>query len=175
MSVNPQIFSVDPKRTSLFTHQAWQLSIRDLGGILPRRPTPAAAKGVVLNVDLAWSFEQHTPKTEERLVLHPQACRFGGVRWWFSCPHCRKRAYALYGHNGCLACRQCQGLRYISRTWSKPMKLMHFYSALREGLERRPGPKPARYWRHLEREDRYTRIVLEGLRQYGKKLNRSAQ
>jgi hypothetical protein len=41
---------------------------------------------------------------------------FGGVRWWFICPSCKRRAailYARFGREGFL-CRRCHGLTYQS-------------------------------------------------------------
>jgi len=44
---------------------------------------------------------------------------------------------------------------------------MNHYARLREELERKPGPKPKRYWRYLAKEDFYVRRVMEGLRKWG--------
>lgn len=42
--------------------------------------------------------------------------RFGGVRWWWLCPGCERRARILYlsPHNGRFECRLCCGLTYRS-------------------------------------------------------------
>ena len=41
---------------------------------------------------------------------------YGGVRYWFICPSCRRRTGKLYllGDNGYFLCRTCQGLTYRS-------------------------------------------------------------
>ena len=41
----------------------------------------------------------------------------GGVRWWFECPACRKRALLLYlpAERQRLGCRRCCGLVYASQ------------------------------------------------------------
>ncbi|OGR01458.1 MAG: hypothetical protein A2511_00880 [Deltaproteobacteria bacterium RIFOXYD12_FULL_50_9] len=42
---------------------------------------------------------------------------FGGIRWWFLCPHCGKKKTHLYFsfvNPGKIACRQCENLTYRS-------------------------------------------------------------
>lgn len=44
--------------------------------------------------------------------------RFGGWRWWFLCPGCRRRCGVVYWRTGAEAspaCRTCSQLRYISQ------------------------------------------------------------
>jgi hypothetical protein len=52
------------------------------------------------------------------LVTTP--CHFGGVRYWFACPSCGRRAGALYLVPGDVyfRCRQCNNLSYQSRNLS---------------------------------------------------------
>lgn len=38
---------------------------------------------------------------------------FGGTRYWWECPHCRRRCGVLYGR-GYYLCRQCHDLTYAS-------------------------------------------------------------
>lgn len=56
-----------------------------------------------------------------RLTSTPQ--KLGGVRWWFICPKCGKRAASIYwlghGERGWWQCRQCCGLRYSSSSLHK--------------------------------------------------------
>jgi len=44
-------------------------------------------------------------------------CNFGGVRHWFKCPECNKRACVLYGGT-IFKCRSCHGLVHKSRNES---------------------------------------------------------
>lgn len=37
---------------------------------------------------------------------------FGGVRWWYVCPHCHQRCGRLYWTRTRAGCRQCMGLHY---------------------------------------------------------------
>jgi len=55
-----------------------------------------------LNIDLA------TSKT-----------RFNGIRFWFVCPVCNKRAGVLFSHpiTGQIGCRACLGLDYAKRRY----------------------------------------------------------
>lgn len=50
--------------------------------------------------------------TGHRIDLVTSGTRFGGVRYWFKCPRCGRRAGVMYqGTNG-LLCRICVGYRY---------------------------------------------------------------
>lgn len=51
------------------------------------------------------------------VALEPQECYLGGVRWWYTCPLCARRAGVLYlPPTGALrfACRTCHNLTYTS-------------------------------------------------------------
>jgi hypothetical protein len=42
-------------------------------------------------------------------------CSYGGIRRWFCCPDCRKRAAVIYVQGRSCSCRQCKGLVYRSQ------------------------------------------------------------
>ena len=44
-------------------------------------------------------------------------CYFGGIRWWFVCPSCKKRVGVLYKpyHADYFRCRHCHNLTYAIR------------------------------------------------------------
>ena len=48
------------------------------------------------------------------IVLTQTKTNYGGIRYWFSCPKCQKRASVLYEDPFSLAlqCRVCTGLKY---------------------------------------------------------------
>ena len=50
-------------------------------------------------------------------------CYYGGVRYWFACPGCGRRAGGLYLAPGgrYFRCRRCNNLSYNSRNESHPM------------------------------------------------------
>jgi hypothetical protein len=52
-----------------------------------------------------------------RIELTTSGCNFGGVRWWFQCPNCRRRCGAVYLPPGAsrFACRHCHELTYQSQ------------------------------------------------------------
>lgn len=47
-----------------------------------------------------------------RIDLVTSSTRFGGLRYWFSCPQCKRRAGVLYNGPDGLSCRVCVGYRY---------------------------------------------------------------
>jgi hypothetical protein len=49
--------------------------------------------------------------------LQKTPCHFGGVRWWFTCPHCERRAGTIHlcPRSTHFACRKCLGLVYHSQ------------------------------------------------------------
>ena len=79
-----------------------------------------------------WLHYSVDGQTAPRYVVHLVTTRprFGGLRWWFLCPWCRRRARILYlsPRNGRFECRLCCGLTYRSaqehnKTFDRYMKL----------------------------------------------------
>jgi hypothetical protein len=62
-------------------------------------------------------------------------CNFGGVRYWFVCPHCDKRAGKLFGGRRGLACRKCYDLNYFSQQHTKTD--CYYYSWKAEQIARK--------------------------------------
>tara|TARA_R100000544_G_C2227255_1_gene61737 strand:- start:5013 stop:5651 length:639 start_codon:yes stop_codon:yes gene_type:complete len=52
-----------------------------------------------------------------KVDLETTKCNFGGLRYWFRCPECNKRACVLYGGT-IFKCRSCHGLVHKSRNES---------------------------------------------------------
>jgi hypothetical protein len=53
--------------------------------------------------------------TDQVVHMDATGCRFGGVRWWFCCPKCRRRCTKLYLPRGpVFLCRICHDLTYES-------------------------------------------------------------
>jgi hypothetical protein len=54
------------------------------------------------------------------IALESTPCQYGGVRWWFTCPVCKRRIGVLYYRRAVLihtaewACRHCHDLTYNS-------------------------------------------------------------
>ena len=85
-----------------------------------------------LNVSYSWSA-YHQPEKQSADIyvwLDTTPCNYGGVRWWFRCPCCSRRAAALY-ITGCrLRCIRCGRFSYASqrgdamdRAWIKQRKI----------------------------------------------------
>jgi hypothetical protein len=54
-----------------------------------------------------------------KIELTTSRTRFGGKKYWFLCPECKKRRGVLYQHpmNSKIACRKCVNLNYISQRY----------------------------------------------------------
>lgn len=80
---------------------------------------------------LSWQAKTTLPTGEEKLSTHRQLihlvttpCNYGGVRWWFSCPSCNRRARVLYFNTkpkaqeleqAAIECRECLEIHYASQ------------------------------------------------------------
>lgn len=69
---------------------------------------------------IMFPITQHNISQEDiatrTVSLLPSSCQFGGLRWWFQCPECLKRARILYFRGERVQCRRCHGLWYRSQT-----------------------------------------------------------
>ncbi len=54
-----------------------------------------------------------------QIPLTTSLTRFGGIRYWFSCPSCRRRVGIIYQHpmSGVVGCRECLNLDYRKRRY----------------------------------------------------------
>ncbi len=66
--------------------------------------------------ELAIELQRGNERRRTRLVLTTTSPNFGGVRFWFCCPRCSRRARTLFVTEQELApaCRSCHGLQYRS-------------------------------------------------------------
>lgn len=62
------------------------------------------------------------------------ACNFGGMRAWFSCPRCYRRAALIYAAGKRFLCRKCCNLSYKSQNWNKTDRLLHKAQKIRVQL-----------------------------------------
>ena len=67
-------------------------------------------------------------KDDYKIDLTTTACNYGGIRYWFICPHCGDRKTILF-YNKVLACRQCIGNNYKSLTHTKTDSFYYFEQA----------------------------------------------
>ena len=97
-----------------------------------------------------------------------QACRYGGVRYYFRCPNqqtdgsCDRQVTKLYYANDRILCRQCTGLAYrsqaqrqFSRNLRRGDKIRIRLGGSRSALDPIP-PRPKGMWRRT-----YMRLHLE--------------
>ena len=145
-----------------------------LAALLPYRPYWTPRQGG-FEVTLS-GIRQDWNRWSQVLQLVSSACVFGGWRHFLVCPQCGHRAMALYQTGDGFACRGCAGLRYVSKTVSDDLRLMHHFADLADALEHRPGPNPRRYFRYASRENlhgtRGLRRVSEKLTRWTARLNR---
>jgi hypothetical protein len=70
----------------------------------------------------------------ERVSLAWTSCNFGGRRFWFLCPRCRRRAALLYLLGRLFLCRRCCDLAYPSQREDLDTRLLGKMRAIRERL-----------------------------------------
>ncbi len=100
---------------------------------------------------------------QQTMQLVSSPCHFGGWRHYLWCPGCGHTAMSLFWGSTMFVCRRCAGLRYTSKIWRDPIRLMHHYCGLMGHLAR-PGRRPARYYRAALNEElagiRWARHVI---------------
>jgi hypothetical protein len=75
-------------------------------------------------VDLHYVSQRdtETEKLDYKVNLLSTFCRYGGMRWWFECPHagCQRRVRILYQSGKYFVCRKCARLWYDSQRYVNP-------------------------------------------------------
>ena len=91
----------------------------------------------------------------QRIYLAVSPCHFGGVRRWFSCPVCGRRAGLLYLRSGRFACRHCQRVSYLCQSGGPIDRLSCLIQKLAARIEggKPKGMRRATYERLCERID----------------------
>ncbi|SRR5258708_4963684 len=81
-------------------------------------------------------------------------CNYGGVRWWFCCPDCRKRIAVIYILGRTCSCRRCNYLVYRSqrervgeRARDRAQKIRVRLGGSANLLERFPAKPKWMHWR----------------------------
>lgn len=69
----------------------------------------------------------------QSIQISKTPCHYGGYRYWFICPECKKRVGVLYRH-GNFKCRHCLGVNYQSQLQQPQDRLFKRLNALRERL-----------------------------------------
>ncbi len=97
-------------------------------------------------------------------------CNFGGYRYWFLCPICRKRAKKLYFNADYFLCRKCLNLSYSSQRKSYLERCRHMEKCIEKKLEDKGGSiskKPkglhkktfdelrSKHWKYFMKADQY--------------------
>jgi len=68
-----------------------------------------------LTVDRWLVILEFRNQQRQRIPTIWSQCHFGGLRPWFRCPLCTRRAGRLYNAGSLCACRKCCDLRYASQ------------------------------------------------------------
>lgn len=121
---------------------------------------------------------------EHTVYLTKSSCNYGGVRYWFKCPYCPRRAGVLYLSGGQCACRHCFKLAYQSECETDQDRLFRKANNIRAILGWRPGiayPNGAKpkgmHWKTFNRmkaqHDSTVQRILGYDAQWIEKINRS--
>jgi hypothetical protein len=86
----------------------------------------------------------------EVVAIERTACRFGGARCWFHCPHCGRRCELLYMRFGRFACRHCNRISYGPQSGGRYDRLLHKFHKLRGRADKgRPKGMHLRTWERM--------------------------
>lgn len=112
--------------------------------------------------------------------LQTTTCRYGGKRYWFTCPAvgCGQRVAVLYLGGKYFACRKCYQLAYKSQRETLEDRAIRKLNKLRERLEWEPGflngrglkPK-GMHWKTFNRlYAQHDELVDQAMRGYSSKI-----
>lgn len=80
-------------------------------------------------------YTKNGSKIQEPVSFTNTCPHFGGVRWWFTCPMCKKRVGKLYlpTRGELFGCRKCHTLTYKSSQDSKKYNIIYALIADKAG------------------------------------------
>lgn len=128
------------------TDGALRLSVNELqrqGSLTPGRHvitwrwTSGREASICLEVQdscLFLSFTSQRGARTQRVWLEYTANNYGGRRPWFRCPRCSRRVGVLYFRGGEFRCRPCSGLKYKSKSESRPDRMRRRARKIRDRL-----------------------------------------
>lgn len=73
------------------------------------------------------------------IKFEKQVCNFGGYRYYFHCPLCKKRMRKLYFNGGVFLCRKCLNLGYFSQRLVASKRNMFLTSKIEKELKAKGG------------------------------------
>jgi hypothetical protein len=82
--------------------------------------TPVQFPREITNISIKYNVRKNAGAWQEldyKINLTTTECNFGGVRYWFICPDCKKRVCVLYA-DIMFKCRTCLGIVHRSRNES---------------------------------------------------------
>lgn len=87
-----------------------------------------------LRVDYFADCGSQEIKLSENIEFDSTPCHFGGERYWFLCPCCKKRIATIYRLRNLYRCRHCHDLSFRSQSESKLDRLIRKSRKLRHRL-----------------------------------------
>lgn len=124
------------------SEQAFKIDVRELrrkGSLVPGATSFSRCfLNGTLMAEVMMSADQdriviHT-NPEQHIPLTSTTCHYGGSRYWFQCPRCKKRVAILYSFNGPFSCRTCLRVAYYSQSETGLDRLIRKKNKLRRQL-----------------------------------------
>ena len=91
-------------------------------------------KGDEIHLNYGLRTDDQFEDCSQTVCLIKEGCRFGGYRYWFTCPKCDSKRATLYFRRKHFACRVCQGISYQVQSGGYEDRISHNFHKLEETI-----------------------------------------
>lgn len=117
------------------------------------------------------SFTGESREMDTRIDLCETSCNYGGHRYWFICPECKRRCGTLFLAGKWFLCRECGRVLYYSQTFKivSGADIDRAFSEIKRFYYK--GNPTRKYRKYLRLKSRSNEQSFTFLEKWGKKFN----